>query len=226
MISISTKCDDAVSRDPVLANEAARLVSQGYAGNICGCWLELLLLIPQICALQRDCHEDGPDRMSTFLSLQRKILQWVPLGSPTSDGSIVGRIYQHALLLCLYTCSGITQSVSTQRISDVVELHHQDELINHTTSDALAAVLLLQGDAQISTSLCWPLAVIGSCLTHEVQQNAIRLRLMTMFETIRLGNIQRTLQLLELIWPGGDEYFGPWKIAKVMSRHEMLISFV
>lgn len=226
MISIDTKCNDTILLDPILADEAVRLVSEGYVGDICGCWLEMLLLIPQISNLQRDCDEDWQEGISAFLSLQRQILQWVPQGSPTSDGSLVGCIYKHALLLYLYTWSGSTQNNNTQHTTDMTKPRYRDTLINQTTIDALAAVLLLRGDARIGTSLCWPLAVIGSCLRDGGQQSTIRLRLTTMFETIRLGNILRTLQLLELIWAGGEEYFGPWKIAKVMSRHGILVSFV
>ncbi|RHZ47000.1 uncharacterized protein CDV56_103846 [Aspergillus thermomutatus] len=223
MISIDARVSRQLFLNFDLEQRARQLLESEYVGNLCGCWLELLLMIPCIFDLGRQwMMEDGQPNLPTaddiamFGSLQAQILRWAPYPSVTPEVFMAGRIFQQAMLLYLYTSLGAF-SRAEQGI--------YQGLIDAAITDAMSYLNQLSATARINSGLCWPIAVVGSCLSDMDQQNSLRQRLHTMVNTFGLGNMQRTLLLLEHMWQVPLEDAGPWNICRAMQQHQIWISF-
>ncbi|KAI9040181.1 MFS general substrate transporter [Aspergillus affinis] len=110
MISIDARVSHQLLLNFELEHRARQLLDSQYLGNLCGCWLELLLLIPCIFDLGRqwmmyDAQPTMPsaDEIAMYGSLQTQILQWSPYPTVTPEVFLAGRIFQQAMLLYLYT---------------------------------------------------------------------------------------------------------------------------
>ncbi|KAE8142993.1 fungal-specific transcription factor domain-containing protein [Aspergillus pseudotamarii] len=202
-----------------LLQEGQALATSGYLGSLCGCWLGLLLFVPRIFDLRRTWLGRGrnnvvADQVTTYATIHSEITQWEPHQSARYEVALAGHIYQQATLLYLYT------------ILDTAG--HDAQGIHATTIQGAVTKAMLYLDQlpptrQINTSLCWPIAVVGSCVTCRQQQDKIRIRLNTMSDTIGLGNIVRTRDILEHMWSGAET--GPWELSKAMQTAEIWISF-
>ncbi|RDW60719.1 hypothetical protein BP6252_12102 [Coleophoma cylindrospora] len=232
MISVDTRHSSQSILSPELEQLGHTLVESQYVGNLCGCWLELLLVIPQIFELGRRWRlvESNADENSNnnvrsdelaecvviFASLQNRILLWLPYPCENPDGAVVALIFKQALLLYLYTALDGCWYGKTGRYSALIE---------ETVSTAMQLLDTLTPTAQINTSICWPIAVVGSCLTDKICQQKIANRLQSMLSTIGLGNMRQTLKVLEHVWKKPFRDMGPWNICRVMQDHEIWISF-
>ncbi|KAF5863499.1 hypothetical protein ETB97_010000 [Aspergillus alliaceus] len=223
MISIDARVSHQLLLNFDLEQKARQLLESEYVGNLCGCWLELLLMIPCIFDLGRQwMMVDGQSAMPTaddiamFGSLQAQIMQWNPFTFVTPEVFLAGRVFQQAMLLYLYTSLG-----SFSRAENGM---HQG-LINTAITEAMSYLDQLSATARINSGLCWPIAVVGSCLFDVDQQEQLRQRLAVMVNTFGLGNMQRTLLLLEHMWRMPLEEAGPWNICRAMQQHQIWISF-
>ncbi|KAK0763523.1 hypothetical protein N5P37_002900 [Trichoderma harzianum] len=224
MISASPASRSAPLLNPTLELEAHSLVASGYIGQLCGCWLQLLLLIPQIFEFGRRAITGGadvdppfpsPDDFITFATLQAEILSYTPNPDATKEVILCGYMFQQALYLYLLTVfSNEATSGGLQRTS-----------IDNAVSETFSYLKQLPPTARINTSLCWVLAVVGSCTLDESRRDQLRRRLECMFQTIGLGNISSTLTLLEHIWTQPKSEQNPWAICRVMQEQEIWISF-
>lgn len=217
----STRC--MVS--PQLEECAQDLVRAGYVGNLCGCWLDLLVEIPKIFAfatrvLSRDKHQDGvnlsAEEVAAFASLQNRVLTWAPNESTAPDLALTGTVFQYSILLYLYT------SLSLEKAS-------KDSVLYSLIQDAAAKVLLLLEQLPVTsaanTNLCWPIAVVGACIEDESQREVLKTRLQFMECTVGLGNIYRTRVILEECWKLPSKEVTPWTICRVMLACKIHISF-
>ncbi|KAL2821196.1 fungal-specific transcription factor domain-containing protein [Aspergillus granulosus] len=205
---------------------ANHLIATQYVGNLCGCWLELLLVIPRIFDLRRQwmllLHDDEVQPMLTaddlvlFGCLQTQITQWTPYSSASHEARMAGLIFQQAVLVYLITAPGAPAEV-TSGLRQV--------LIESAVSEALDLFRQLPATARVNSSLCWPIAVIGSCLSDTEQQDELRDRLTVMGKTFGLGNMHRTLLLLERMWEMSPCGAGPWDICRAMQQNQIWISF-
>ncbi|KAL6790905.1 hypothetical protein J3E68DRAFT_81457 [Trichoderma sp. SZMC 28012] len=224
MISASPASRNAPLLNPTLELEAHNLVASGYIGQLCGCWLQLLLLIPQIFEFGRRAITGGadvdppfpsPDDFLTFSTLRAEILSFTPNPDATKDVILCGYMFQQALYLYLLTVfRNEATSGGLQRTS-----------IDNAVSETFSYLEQLPPTARINTSLCWVLAVVGSCTLDESRRDQLRRRLECMFQTIGLGNISSTLTLLEHIWTRPKSEQNPWAICRVMQEQEIWISF-
>ncbi|RAL13719.1 Zn(II)2Cys6 transcription factor [Aspergillus homomorphus CBS 101889] len=223
MISIDARVSHQVLLNFDLEQKARQLLETGYVGNLCGCWLELLLLIPCIFDLGRGwmMHEGQPvvptaDEIAMYGSLQAQIMRWAPYPTVTPEVFMAGHIFRQAMLLYLYTSlSGYSRSKTGM---------HQ-MLIETAMTEAMSYLTQLSATARINSGLCWPIAVVGSCLTDSDQQENLRQRLTTMVATFGLGNMHRTKLLLEHMWQMPLEEAGPWNICRAMEQNQIWISF-
>ncbi|KAK1731663.1 fungal-specific transcription factor domain-containing protein [Colletotrichum acutatum] len=231
-VTLSMISDARVSDQLFLSNDlvflAKDLVAASYVGSLCGCWLDLLLLIPSIFELGRrlSSHAEDPNwRPSAndffvFAQLQRQIQDWTPNLATSSDVVVLaGYIYQKAILLYLYT------ALYPLPQDDDKDRHNEDnddenklsvKMTQAALSEAFESLAQLPPSVQINTSLCWPIAVVGSCV-HT-------------FSSIGLGNIRQTSMLLQHMWEerdggGGTVGSGPWSICRVMNERQLWISF-
>ncbi|EMT64871.1 Zinc finger protein 1 [Fusarium odoratissimum] len=222
MISTDPSAGTGLLLSPDLEHKAQSLAESGYVGQLCGSWLSLLLLIPRIfdfghrrVAASVDPPFPAADDFLNFGSLQFEITSFVPSPSASSEVTICGYIFQQAVHLYLLTALGIgDERQLTQQLS-----------LEHTLASAFSYLEQLPASARINTSMCWALAVIGSCTRDEERRELLRQRLQTMFLTIGLGNISSTLSLLEHIWMRPQREQSPWIICQIMYEHEIWISF-
>ncbi|GES59945.1 C6 transcription factor [Aspergillus terreus] len=224
MISIDARVSPQLLLNFDLEQRARELLQSEYVGNLCGCWLELLLLIPCIFDLGRQwMMQDGDeptmptaDDIAMFGSVQSQILRWSPYAFVTPEVFLAGRIFQQAMLLYLYTAlSGFSRSASGM----------YQGLVDAAITEAMSYLTQLSATVRINSGLCWPIVVVGSCLSDPEQQDTLRQRLTTMVQTFGLGNMQRTLLLLEHMWQKPPEEAGPWNICRAMEQHQIWISF-
>ncbi|RAK96976.1 Zn(II)2Cys6 transcription factor [Aspergillus ibericus CBS 121593] len=223
MISIDARVSAQLFLDFDLEQKARQLLQSEYVGNLCGCWMELLLMIPCIFDLGRQwMMHDGQSAMPTaddiamFGSLQVQIMRWMPYASATPEVFLAGRIFQQAMLLYLYTSLGGFSRTDNGMYQG---------LIDTAITDAMSYLGQLSATARINSGLCWPIAVVGSCLSDAQHQDSLRQRLTTMVNTFGLGNMQRTLLLLEHMWQMPLDEAGPWNICRAMQRNQIWISF-
>ncbi len=234
MVSIDARVRTECLLGDALATHGQALVQSGYTGSLCGCWLELLLSIPVIFDMghrfrvgyAEAATASTTDDIVQFAQVHSQIQNWTPPPhiSGDSDIALAGRFFQQALLVYLFTAlNGLDiGSETTAHIASHPQSLHS-RAVRTAVTDGLACLSLIPPTARINTSLCWPIAVVGSCVTRLDQRELLRQRLSTMFEAIGLGNICQTAVLLEHIWtlPAAD----PWHICQVMQDHQIWISF-
>lgn len=223
MISIDARLSGQIFLNFDLEQRARDLLTTNYVGNLCGCWLELLLLVPCIFDLGRqwmteDAQTKAPtaDDIAMFASIQAQIMRWSPYASVEPDVYIAGLIFQQAMLIYLYcACGGYTFT------PDGI----YKGLIKSAVIEAMTYLEQLPPNARINSGMCWPIAVVGSCLDNQEQQEAMRARTGAMASHFGLGNMERTLQLMEAMWQLPFPEAGPWNISRTMQQHQIWISF-
>ncbi|OAQ97311.1 hypothetical protein LLEC1_00070 [Akanthomyces lecanii] len=188
---------------PTIEGLARGLISKGYVGQLSGCWLELLLLIPQVYHLGHRIiasRADGKlspqaDDIITFGMLQSQIMAFFPDLAVNPYSRLAGLVFKQGVLLYLWSILGTPH-----------QGHGNTAHVNLMAS-AVAETLSLLGQfpatLRINTSLCWPLTVIGCCTT----------------------DVDETLILLEHIWTKSPEDVSPWKLSEVMQERQVWISF-
>jgi hypothetical protein len=225
LVSIDVRINPQALLNFELEQHARQLLNRKYVGNLCGCWLELLLLIPCIFDWSRPWVISGggeqpamptADDFAMFASLQGQILRWSPFSWVTPEVSLAGRIFQQAMLLYLYTASSCFQRL---------ENGMYQVMVDSATAQAMSYLNQLPATVRINSGLCWPIAVVGSCLSDPLQQDRLRHRLEAMAEAFGLGNMRRTLILLEHMWQMPLGKSGPWTICQAMQEHHIWISF-
>lgn len=213
--------------DPDMERLATGLIEKHYIGQLCGCWLELLVLIPKIFILGQKkmaSKSDGqsyclsPDDITNYGFLQSQILAFSPHPSANLDTTLAGLVFKQAVLLYLWTI--------------LASPHHKSDnnamlynLIQSAVAEALCLLGQIRDSSRINTSLCWPLVVIGCCLSDPDAQQVLRCRLQIMLDTIALGNMRETLSVLEHVWAQPLEDRNPWALCNTMQEHQILISF-
>lgn len=231
MISIDTRLSDQVLLDDEIVLLATELVASAYVGNLCGCWLDLIMLIPSIFSFSRNmmAHDDGSyfrpsaDDFLLYAQILQQIENWMPNPSVDPEVAAAGYIYQKAMLLYLHTTlHPLSRGNNTL----------QTMAIQNALAEALANLAQLPPTSRVNTSLCWPIAVIGSCVIDQGQQIFLRDRLEHMFAAIGLGNIRQTSILLQHLWADGHGSsaqegmkMGPWDICHVMNERQIWVSF-
>ncbi|KPM38030.1 hypothetical protein AK830_g8532 [Neonectria ditissima] len=222
MISIDPTSSSTPFLSLELERQGERLVETGYVGQLCGGWLELLLLLPQVFRFgQRLRDPDTDPALPTsddfliFSALQMKILSFQPSSLLGSDVVLCSNIFKQAIHLYLLTSLTGDQEVGRPFHATVANAIDQ----------AFEYLRQLPSTSRINTSLCWALGVIGSCVTDEDRRNELRARLDIMFLMIGLGNIRVTSALLEHIWALPRVQQSPWAIWQVMRDNQVWISF-
>ncbi|KAF4986427.1 hypothetical protein FDECE_15960 [Fusarium decemcellulare] len=223
MISIDPESDNVPFLSSEMEWQGQRLISSGYIGQLCGCWFELLLMIPRIFKLGQRSRGTNGDRSSfpmaddflTFSTLQAQILLFQPFSLLGEEVTLCGQIFKQATHLYLLTSLNLA----------VGEGGLLKQSMDNSVDQAFEALQQVPATARINTSLCWALAVIGSCVVDEVRRNELRARLDIMFLMIGLGNIRSTLSLLEHIWALPENEQSPWVIWRVMRDNQLWISF-
>lgn len=228
IISIDARISNQILLPEEIACAAKVLVAAGYTGNLCGCWLELLLLIPDVFEFRHgwflNRSEGRPLKTGDilrFAEIQQRILQWEPKSIVETDVVALGRLYQSALLLYLYTAP----STATGSYQEEMDAECYQRLITTTVTKSMEHLRQLPLEARVNTNMCWPLTILGSCVTDSDHRQQIRARLLAMNRTLGFGNIRQTLALLEEMWNGPTDETGPWNVCVTMQKLDIWISF-
>jgi hypothetical protein len=225
MISIDPQYNSQSLLSPDIEVRARNLVARKYVGQLCGCWLEILILICQIFHLGQVMSSpttDGaispsPDHIVNFAFLQSQVMGFFPDPSVTPYTRLAGLVWKQAALLYLWTVLG--------KPHQQPEGSFQRALVESAVSEAVTLLDQFPATVRINTSLCWPLAVIGCSTSDPSVQQILRTRLQTMLDTIGLGNMRQTLVLLEHIWEQPPEQVSPWTLCRAMRERQIWISF-
>lgn len=222
IISIDPHGSSQSLLSPGIERVARALVSRRYMGQLCGCWLELLLLIPQVFQLGQTMlphvgSKPAADDIITFGFLQSQILAFSPPPAASPYSQFAGLLFKQAVLLYLWTILGPQPPSSPGGA--------YADLVRGAVAEAVSLLGRFPASARVNTSLCWPLAVIGCCTADPGVQDVLRTRLQTMIDSIGLGNMRETLVLLEQIWRQPAENTSPWLLHKAMQEYRIWISF-
>jgi hypothetical protein len=225
MISKDPRGSSQPAVSPAIESAAKQLLEKNYMGQLCGCWLEVLILIPQVFQLGQSMLRTGdepgmatsPDNIITFGLLQSQILSFIPSLLASTSSQLAALVFKQATLLYLWSIFGTPQQAAPQTM--------QGDLMNSAVLEAVAFLNQLPASERVNTSLCWPLTVIGCCTTSPEVQQTLRTRLQAMVHTIGLGNMRQTLTLLEHVWEQPPDKISPWTLREVMERYEIWISF-
>ncbi|KAJ6031349.1 hypothetical protein N7540_002081 [Penicillium herquei] len=207
-----------------VAEAGLELVKSGYIGNLSGCWLGLLLLIPRVVDFRREyieyiASEGEPSiqLMVMFAELHAEIAQWTPKSAATPDVALVGNIHQQAVLVFLLSAVANGKNIFLSGPLDMTLAKH--------VSQGLEFLAKLPFSARLNTNLCWPITVLGSCLDDPQQQDLIRNRLISSQSLLGFRNISWTAAILEHLWGLSEDEKGPWKIPYVMDENQLWITF-
>ncbi|RSM06600.1 hypothetical protein CDV31_009029 [Fusarium ambrosium] len=221
-ISMSPSSTSALMMSSELESEARRLIDSGYVGQLCGCWLHLLLIIVHIRKLgeqsrDEDCNSGflAADDFLTFALLHAQIQSFEPSSPFLSDDTVLcGYLFKEATYLYLLTCPS-----QPQRLGGPMR-----QTIKSSLDRAFENLRQVPASARINTSLCWPLVVIGSCVTDESLRDELRGRLQIMFLVLGFGNIRSSSLVLEYMWALPESEQGPWTLWQVMRDNDIWIS--
>ncbi|KAG9500212.1 hypothetical protein J7337_008683 [Fusarium musae] len=114
MISIDPQYNSQSLLSPDIEVRARNLVARKYVGQLCGCWLEILILISQVFHLGQvmsSLTSDGeispsPDNIVNFAFLQSQVMGFFPDPSVTPYTRLAGLVWKQAALLYLWTVLG------------------------------------------------------------------------------------------------------------------------
>lgn len=239
MMAASIISTDPRHKAPKLSPEiealARQLVEKRYIGQLAGCWLEMLLIIPQIFHLgQRMMNPEtgervasNPDDIMTFGFLQSQIMNYFPDPSANPYSRLAGLVFKQGALLYLWSILGnpnAEEDGTPDSTGNGPGGSHRS-FINMAVAEAISVLNQFPATLRINTSLCWPLAVIACCTNDPEVQDILRTRLRTMIDTIGLGNMREMLPLLEHVWAQPPEETSPWMLARVMQENSIWISF-
>jgi hypothetical protein len=213
------------------------LYSTRLPGIHCGCAASLFALIPSITtlasnlALEREnrfldvFHTEAytPLTTSFYNSLHQEISNWkVPCH--ITDPALIGfgRIYQQAMLLCLQI-TFYQHSVQSDELSTLVQSY-----IDHI----ITLFKDIPANSTVNTTICWPLAVLGSCVTTVKDREFVTHRLDDMYGRFHFGNLLETRKFLQTLWDQIDEgsrsnmFMSPTDIQNAILTQNRTIVFV
>lgn len=225
-ISLGAESDNWILEDVRLLIPMV-LRSPGKAtGMFCGAAHELFQLIPQVTIFSRKVVEEQDATgfaswasINAYVTLRSSITAWCS-DTDNENFDISGKIYQQALLLYLelsMTRSGGAGSLESTAATSVKE----------AMETATELIECLPLDCDIATTLCWPIAVIGSCATQAKHQCVISQRLKLMHCMLGFNNLESTRQLLDVLWSDKElGVVGPWSIEPQMRKQGAIIAFL
>lgn len=195
-ISMGPESDEWVLKDaamlfPMMQNESPE-VPGADADSISGGVHELFQLIPMISVLARHWRAETHlgirlgHTITELSELRSAVASWQP-SRDEGVRSLCGRLYQNALLVYIAACFD-DEADSVQK-----------------AFDAFTAFLAsIPVDSPISTTMCWPLAVSGSCARTKAHRQVIAQKLDQLSTAYASQSVRDTKRLLERLWERGE----------------------
>lgn len=187
-----------------------------------GCVHELFQLIPKVSIIARQWiieSQNGVVSDDTIIeheSLQFAVSSWLP-GSDDEIHCLCGRLYQQALMV--YLAASLTPEMETYSgYSGQV----QDAFDNF-----IPLLESIPPDSSISTTLCWPLAIFGSCARTMEHRGAISERLDVLSSVYSAQSVRDTKTLLEKLWLENDpKLANPLSLERMMKEEGTTVLFL
>jgi hypothetical protein len=209
------------------------LMKSSYAGTLgsgtVGCVHELCQLIPTVSSLAKKRQKEESlgieswQTISAYLSLYTTIMKWE---STCTDElyTLCGKIYQHTLLV--YLASSF-ERYEQRSNNDVYCSSEYSPLVALAFSNFIPLLDSVLVDSPMSSTLCWPLVVFGSCAKLAEHRELIRARLLAMSSVIGMGNAGETCNLLDVLWSSGDySQANPLSIEPIMKKEKKTVMFL
>lgn len=201
---------------PLFDGICDELLAQGASrpGVLFGCSRELFVLIPRVILIAQripqEQEEDGCISCPTSLERDRllhSVQTWKPSSSANADCAAAGKIYQLAL-------------------SALLQIDMDNATLQHHVASVASLLQALPISSQVTTTLCWPLSILGSLARLDSCKSSIRCYLELLATRYRFGNFQQSLHLLDTLWKENE---APIKsilsIQSVMKRNGYYFTF-
>ncbi|KPM42695.1 hypothetical protein AK830_g3895 [Neonectria ditissima] len=207
--------------DEWVVDDSALLFPAIQTSPSSGCVHELFQLIPRVSiisrrwAAERQAGLVADDAIIEHETLRFVVSSWHP-GSDDEIHGLCGRLYQQALLVYLAASSTLGTETQDGYSEDV-----QDAFDNF-----IPLLQSISPDSSISTTLCWPLAIFGSCARTAQHREAISQRLDVLSSVYSAQSVRDTKKLLEKLWQEDDpRVANPSSLERMMKQERTTVLF-
>ncbi|KAH7140271.1 fungal-specific transcription factor domain-containing protein [Dactylonectria estremocensis] len=187
-----------------------------------GCVHELFQQIPSVSIMARQWAAEtrsgnvSDDTIIEYESLHFSISSWLP-DSEDEIYRLCGLLYQQALLVYLAASSTSEMDAPLGYSTQVQEAF--DHFIPLLES--------IPPDSSISTTLCWPLAIFGSCARTVEHRRVISQRLDVLSSVYSAQSVRDAKLLLEKLWQEEEPHLAsPLSLERIMKEQKMTVLFL
>ena len=194
--TLGAEVDDWVTEDSDMLFPLMRNTSSSFV-----CIHELFHLIPRVSILARQLATEKRLGLPTWRTLNehsnlREVISgWEATQNDDEIYQQCGKLYQQALLV--YLASSL-EDVSDSDGTGVSQQYSSQ--VQDAFDSFLAIIDTIPLDSSISTSLCWPLAIFGSCARSDAHREIIRHRLDSLSDVYSARGVSDARKLLEALW--------------------------
>lgn len=188
-LSPAASPDSVLVQDIQFALSAMTSIERPQNGMLLGCAHDLFAMIPY--ATAGPIHwspEDLQGGPQTTQEIQERVLSWSPPQNCSHTWATAGKLYQLAILLLLDDSDEIGEPYLMEMGSYI----HIEDFVSLLKN--------LEVGSEITTTLCWPLAVAGFHAHAPQHRQAIDTYLSWMVAKYGFGNLTQLRQLLSRFW--------------------------
>ena len=203
-ISFPTMLDENLIRDSNFIFDFLSDLSYQSKGALFGCAEELYRQVPratlasiQVKIADFDSPSDPGKQLDQIATMYQEVSSWTPK-SDDATFKTAGKIFQRALLTLLSAASQELQAFGDDR--DLAFANIEVLPVKDLISQAIVLLDEMPVRSAIATTLCWPLAVLGSYATLRSHRVTIQSFLVDMETVFSFRNMGQTRSLLETIW--------------------------
>ena len=186
---------------------------------------ELFRLIPRVSVLARQRRDEmrtgttSWDTTDQYFELHALISLWQP-NSNDETQNFCGTLLQQALLAYL-------AASFDDEAQDLNALNDYTLSIQSAFDTIIPIMNSIPPDSPLSTTLCWPLAILGSCARTGEHRDFVKNRLGVLSEFYASQSVKDTRSLLEKMWEdGAPRKANPLSFEDVMRREKMTVLFL
>ena len=225
-IIITCNITFGIKTDNWVSDDAELLLPLVRTSKMCSCAPELFRLIPLVSTLSQRMASERESlgfcswkTISSVLSTRSTLHHWSSMSSD-SETVACSRIYQQALIVYLeMTLSNNNHNEKIVSILDSVGTVHK-------AFDTVFVILdQVPVTSPISTTICWALAILGSCAKDSQHQNMIKRRLLEIASHSGVKHMRETAFFLEKLWSKNGAT-DPLSLAQLMKEFRVEVYFV
>lgn len=225
-ITMGSTSDEWVLDDTVLLFQLMRGALVESPGSLSGCVHELFEIIPRVSVFAKQCNASSSapqvsaERHAEYAELTRAAASWRPRAGDDIE-AVCGKIYQQALLVYLAS-TWATETLGGRNEAGML----YPAAVAEAFDQFIPLLESIPVRSSISTSLCWPLAIFGSCALTRYHQDIIRRRLDDLSQAYSAQNVKDTKTLLEKLWTSdGSLMRNPLSFEMLMREDKLTVLF-